>query len=241
MKTGFYKLLFVVALMLLFGGMFKFTNAQSGPPQTLITYPQIEGTEPVIFGMSLPQLIRYIYLFAVGICGAIALMAILLGAIKYIGAAGNSSKMGDAKDQIVSAILGVVILLSSYVILYTINPDLVRIGLRLPDIKTEQLQSPEHIASYRCICRCRIVLNALAKDLTITSYRTNTLWGASECKTINFGDGWQQCKTSCESTVKYGGLGGSQIASICTTLILQGGSTYTGSNVTSSGCTQPNE
>jgi hypothetical protein len=241
MKTGFYKLLFVVALMLLFGGMFKFTNAQSSPPQTLITYPQIEGTEPVIFGMSLPQLIRYIYLFAVGICGAIALAAILLGAIKYIGAAGNSSKMTDAKDQIVSAILGVVILLSSYVILYTINPDLVRIGLRLPEIKTNQSQAPEHVASYKCICRCRMVLNALAKDLTITSYSSTTAWGASECKRISFGDGWEQCKRSCESTVNYGGIGGSQIASICTTRLLQGGSTYTGSNITSKGCPQTGE
>ncbi len=92
--------------------------------ETLIRYPEIGG-EKIYWGMTLPQIIRYLYLFAMGICGAVALTAILLGAIKYISAAGNASKMSDAKDQIFSAILGVVILLSSYLILNTINPDLV--------------------------------------------------------------------------------------------------------------------
>jgi len=91
---------------------------------TLIEYPEIGG-QKVAFGMTLQELIRYIYLFAIGICGAVALTAILLGAIKYVGAAGNPSKMTDAKEQIFSAILGVIILLSSYLILNTINPDLV--------------------------------------------------------------------------------------------------------------------
>jgi hypothetical protein len=101
--------------------------------ETLINYPAI-GAEDITWESSLPQIIKYIYLFAVGICGAVALLSILLGAIKYIGASGNPSKMGDAKEQIFSAILGVVILLSSYLILNTINPDLVNLQTQIGGI-----------------------------------------------------------------------------------------------------------
>ena len=98
--------------------------------ETLINYPEINGTD-LTWGTSLPDIIKYVYLFSVGICGAVALLSILIGAIKYVGAAGNPSKMSDAKEQIFSAILGVIILLSSYLILNTINPDLVNFNLNL--------------------------------------------------------------------------------------------------------------
>lgn len=98
--------------------------------ETLLEYPEIGG-QRLTGNTDLPSIIRYVYLFAIGICGAIALASILLGAIKYIGASGNPSKMGDAKDQIFSALLGVVILLSSYLILNTINPDLVSLNIDL--------------------------------------------------------------------------------------------------------------
>ena len=101
--------------------------------ETLINYPNIGGSD--IQGganpTTLPDIIKYVYLFSVGICGAVALLSILIGAIKYVGAAGNPSKMSDAKEQIFSAILGVIILLSSYLILNTINPDLVNFNLNL--------------------------------------------------------------------------------------------------------------
>lgn len=229
-----------------FVAVFKIANAQ--PPQTLINYPEIEGTQPVAFGMSLPQLIRYVYLFAVGICGAIALMAILLGAIKYIGAAGNASRIADAKEQIVSAILGVIILLSSYIILYTINPDLVTIGLSLPSVDTRDLQEAGRVANIKCVCRCKFLYmkDSWVRDVSVTTNPITTLWGTSECKEISFGEGWEQCKESCESTVNYGSLLGAQNASICTegglvTQLFARFITYSGSNVSTRGCSQPGE
>jgi hypothetical protein len=120
----------IIGIFILVLGCFALSSP-AGAIDTLLQYPQVPGTQPVAFGMPLTELIKYIYLFAIGICGAVALAAILLGAIKYIGAAGNPSKMSDAKEQIVSALLGVVILLSSYLILNTINPDLVGIKIDL--------------------------------------------------------------------------------------------------------------
>ncbi|MDP2934556.1 MAG: hypothetical protein Q8N59_02220 [bacterium] len=201
MKRKFYNLLSIITLVILLVGVFRVAAAQN--PTTLINYPTIAG-QTVAFGMPLPQLIKYIYLFAVGICGAVALAAILLGAIKYIGAAGNPSKMGDAKDQIVSALLGVVILLSSYLLLYTINPDLVNIGIVLPDIDTSALN--KGTALYYCVCQYSWFFNLYFYNKPLEDMRgryTNydniirREWGSARCMRLDAAKAWYGCQRAC--------------------------------------------
>ena len=100
----------------------------------LLDYPNIPGAGEIEEASTLPEIIRYIYMFALGAAGFVALLAILIGAIMYIFSAGNPSKAKDAKDRIMSALLGILILLASVLILRTINPDLVNIGFILPEI-----------------------------------------------------------------------------------------------------------
>ncbi|MFZ5559574.1 MAG: pilin [Patescibacteria group bacterium] len=125
------KILFItiVCLITLFG-FWQIARAID----LLLDYPEIGGIKPGET-IELPEIIKYFYLFALGIVGVIALLSMLIGAIKYIFSAGNPSKAGEAKDQIFSAILGIIILLASVLILRTINPDLVSIGFKLPEIK----------------------------------------------------------------------------------------------------------
>ncbi len=92
--------------------------------ELLLDYPTISGKD-LGDTSSIPDLISYIYKFALGACGITALVSIIIGAAQYAFSAGDSSKAGDAKDRITSALLGVLILLFSYLILNTINPDLV--------------------------------------------------------------------------------------------------------------------
>ena len=73
-------------------------------------------------------------MFALAAVGVVALLAMLIGAVKYVLSAGNPSKASDAKDQIFSAIIGIILLLASVMILRIINPDLVTIGFTLPTI-----------------------------------------------------------------------------------------------------------
>jgi len=155
MKYKLYKILFTIFFALVLG-LILMTN-QANAVDTLISpYPTINGLT-VGFGMTLPDMIKYIYLFALGISGAVALTSLLIGAIRYISAAGNSSKMSDAKDQIFSALLGVVILLSSYLILNTINPDLVNFSLNTNDLRVNMITNqanttvgPTYSCSYCC-------------------------------------------------------------------------------------------
>ncbi len=91
-----------------------------------IEYPSLPGVEtPTTVKTALPDFIRYFFTFSIIIAGVLAFGAIVLGGIRYLTSAGAAAAMSDAKDQITSGFLGVIILLSSFLILNTINPQLI--------------------------------------------------------------------------------------------------------------------
>jgi hypothetical protein len=59
------------------------------------------------------------------VIGVICFGALLYGGFRYLISVGSPAAMADARDQIFSAILGLIILFSAYLILKTINPELV--------------------------------------------------------------------------------------------------------------------
>ncbi len=75
----------------------------------------------------LAGLVKQIYLIALGLIGAVAVGMIVFGGIQYAASSGNPSKQNDARDRIAQAIWGVVLLLCAYLILNTINPELVKL------------------------------------------------------------------------------------------------------------------
>jgi hypothetical protein len=121
------KLFFTILLLILFLGLLPIAKADQ---QLLIEYPEISGMK-LGTETTLPKIIKYIYLFSLGIVGLTAFVSIIIGAVQYITSAGNDSKMGDAKDRITSALLGILILLASVLILRTINPDLINLEFSL--------------------------------------------------------------------------------------------------------------
>jgi len=86
-----------------------------------------------------PLYVKYFYYLFLMIAGLLALGVIISGGLFYLISAGAPVKMIAAKEQITGGILGLVILLSSYLILATINPQLVI--LRLPGL--EKVVLPE--------------------------------------------------------------------------------------------------
>lgn len=77
----------------------------------------------------LPEFIGYIYEWGIGLGGIIAFVALLIAGFLYISSAGNPSAMQDAKDRIFSAGIGLGVLLGSWLILNTINPQLTQLQL----------------------------------------------------------------------------------------------------------------
>ncbi|MFA6514720.1 MAG: D-alanyl-D-alanine carboxypeptidase family protein [Candidatus Paceibacterota bacterium] len=83
-----------------------------------------------------------IFKIAIGLCGALAVIMIVLGGIQYMG---NESIFGqtEAKSKITAAILGLLIALGAYALLNTINPDLLGGGgVHIDQVSAEIQEEP---------------------------------------------------------------------------------------------------
>lgn len=68
---------------------------------------------------------QYIFNFALGGSGIVAITMIAIQAVKYIAGAGNPGKQKEATGRIQEILLGVALIFGAWLILWTINPDLV--------------------------------------------------------------------------------------------------------------------
>lgn len=83
-----------------------------------------------------------IFLIAIGLCGALAVVMIVIGGVQYMGDESIFGKT-EAKSRITSAILGLLIALGSWVLLNTINPDLLgNKGVNIKQVSAEIEEQP---------------------------------------------------------------------------------------------------
>ncbi|MBX4186860.1 MAG: pilin [Candidatus Doudnabacteria bacterium] len=78
---------------------------------------------------SLPKLINQIYVWGLGLSVLLALLMMVLGGYYIMTAAGNAEQATKGKEFITSALIGVVIIFTAYLLLNQINPDLVNFNL----------------------------------------------------------------------------------------------------------------
>ena len=90
----------------------------------MVKLPGYEEVTPSLSGY-----LQWMFIFIVSAAGILALLMIMIGGFQYITAAGNESRAGQAKSRIQNAIIGLILALCSYLILNTINPDLVNPSL----------------------------------------------------------------------------------------------------------------
>ncbi len=93
-----------------------------------VPLPQTGGGSAITQTPLLPDYIKYIFNFSIGIAGLIAFLTMVYGGFRYLTSAGNPSAMSDANSQIFASLIGLVILFGSYLLLTTINPQLVVIN-----------------------------------------------------------------------------------------------------------------
>ena len=88
-----------------------------------LCYPSFQNFS-LTLGMPLNQIVAWFYYFIVGVAGLSAFVMLVWGGFQYLTSAGNPTAIGDAKDRIKSALLGLLIILISWLILQVINPEL---------------------------------------------------------------------------------------------------------------------
>lgn len=87
---------------------------------------------------SLSGYIKYIVNFLIMLSGVVAFCALIYGGILYLTSVGDPERIRKAKDQIFASLLGLFIVLLSYIILTTLSPQLVilKTGLeKIPELK----------------------------------------------------------------------------------------------------------
>ena len=90
------------------------------------------------------EYIAAVYSYVVGIASLLAVAMIMWGGMKWIFAGGDSGKIGKAHDTIINALMGLVLALGSYVLLYTINKSTVEFdALKLTYIPTSEIKGME--------------------------------------------------------------------------------------------------
>jgi len=98
-----------------------------------ISIPNASGETTSVYNYG--EYVGVMYKFLLGIAVTIAIVFVMIGGIRYVIGA-STGEIGKAKDMIVKAISGLVLLLFAYVILFTVNPELIKLQVpKLPMIR----------------------------------------------------------------------------------------------------------
>ncbi len=105
---------------------------------------ELSATSAPKTAADLGQQIANLYNWALRIGGLVGLAVLIFGGLIYATSAGNASRQDEAKNWLLGAVIGLLLLFSPFVILRTINPDLLTLrGLMLSQNKAvESVSSP---------------------------------------------------------------------------------------------------
>ena len=86
--------------------------------------------------MDIGDYLEKAYKYAVGIAAFLAAIMMIIGGFFYLTAGDNQSRVTQGKDYIKDALIGLAVVLSAWLMLNTINPDLIRMQLpKVPVLK----------------------------------------------------------------------------------------------------------
>lgn len=104
------------------------------------SYEQLENIPGAEGNKSFPEYVASVYNLGLWVIGISALFMLTVGGFMYVTSAGNTSSANTAKSVIKDALIGLVLGLSAWLIVNTINPDLTT--LNISGISTGTSQTP---------------------------------------------------------------------------------------------------
>jgi len=133
MKKNFRTIIIFFSWIILF---LITSGSAFGQKELETIYPQIPGaTGPTTSSFPIAEYVKYIYGIALGLSGVIAFLAILREGLRYLSATDKPGNFAAVRKNIQAILGGVLILIFSYLILNTINPQLVSFPeISLPEI-----------------------------------------------------------------------------------------------------------
>jgi hypothetical protein len=125
------KKIFIITSLFIFQGMFLVLASDVLAADTIkykaqIGFGKIFSKEIEIGPDSIGTYITEVYKYAVSVVGILASIVIMWGGVRWLTAGGDSAAVDDAKKWIEGALSGLVLVMTSYMILYFVNPDLIK-------------------------------------------------------------------------------------------------------------------
>lgn len=123
----------IISFVVIFLGIGIFVaHAQNYTPLAPLpgTFTGTEGSEVTNMALYISGTIKL--LIALG--AALAVLYAIIGGTQYVAASINPSAKKDAVERIWGALIGLAIILTSYLLLNSINPELVNVGFSLPTV-----------------------------------------------------------------------------------------------------------
>ena len=131
-STSFLFLFLLSGLLILFsfpvlGDDYKFETG----------IPGIVGPGQSLQALSLNDFIVKLIKILFPLAGILAFVMIVWAGFEYATSGGDTNKQKDAQDRITNAIIGLILLFAFYIIIYTINPDILKTqNISLPTVTT---------------------------------------------------------------------------------------------------------
>jgi hypothetical protein len=196
MKKKLVKFLFLIGMFFVSS---NFCLAQAKEEvsceMTAGKYKLLEGVPFVASACSeitFPQYISRVYIFAISAIGVASLLMITIGGGYYLLAAGNASTIGTAKTIIKDALLGLIVAFLSYLLLWTINPDILsgRLDMRIFGGMYDQpgegtTTDPQcgyglHKSDEKLSCKC--MPGAVFRNCAISTLQDGTKYAQWDCQ-----------------------------------------------------------
>lgn len=145
----FITLLLIPAVSFTVGTIQILDEVKLIKPSPIVTVPGLDfSKEPIaveedggkfLYIPFLGEYLAALYKYAIIFAGVLSVVIIMLSGFNWVTSAGNSEKITDARKKIGGALIGLFIAVSSYTILYFINPNLVefrnlKVGYVLPTL-----------------------------------------------------------------------------------------------------------
>ncbi|MDI6883401.1 MAG: hypothetical protein QMC93_02985 [Patescibacteria group bacterium] len=125
-----------ILLIIILGIFIVFSNVLA----LEVTWPPSPRGTKLTDTSDLTVLVKYLYEWGIALGGLAVFIALIIAGFQYLTSMGEPTRLAESKDRIKSAFFGLILLLSSWLILNTINPQLTT--LQPIELKLEAVFTP---------------------------------------------------------------------------------------------------
>jgi hypothetical protein len=183
------KKLFILILFLSLLNIFQVSFSAADGYQPLSAIPGLTDTN-VTFdsggtnsssGSGLSNYIGGLYKWGVALTSGLAVLVIMWGGVGYMTSAGGSG-IEEAKGRISAALMGLLLALGSYIILQTINKDLLKTTFNLTPVTVTSTATTDTTATNTATSNTSTNISDLTEGVTSTGCTTSST-GSITCST----------------------------------------------------------